>query len=138
VSARRAIGEAASATAPRLLATPSYLIFPSTVLILHPDYTSVITLAPLAVDRVRFEHTLLVPAARAGNALADHYAKSFDLIDGGVFQSEDLAACEAIQRGLAANPDDPVIAGGLEFALPWFHAAIDAAIAALTRPRTAP
>ena len=112
----------------RDLATPSFLIFPNTVLILHPDYTSVLVMTPLAVDRVRFEHTLIVPRDRAGAALADHYAASFELIEGGVFQAEDLAACESIQRGLAAGADDALVCGGLERAVPRFHRAIDDAI----------
>jgi len=35
----------------RALATPSYLLFPATTVIMHPDFTSVITLYPLAADQ---------------------------------------------------------------------------------------
>ena len=132
VSARRTlVGRDAnpSLTRVRDLATPSFLIFPNTVLILHPDYTSVLVMTPLAVDRVRFEHSLIVPRDRAGAAQADHYAASFELIEGGVFQAEDLAACEAIQRGLEARADDALVCGGLERAVPWFHDAIAREIA---------
>jgi phenylpropionate dioxygenase-like ring-hydroxylating dioxygenase large terminal subunit len=131
LSARRTlVGRDADSTITRVrdLVTPSFLIFPNTVVILHPDYTSVLVMTPLAVDRVQFEHTLIVPRDRAGAALADHYAASFDLIERGVFQAEDLAACEAIQRGLEARADDALVCGGLERAVPWFHQAIDDAI----------
>jgi len=120
VSARRAIDSPGDV---RDVSTPSYVVFPNTVVILHPDYTSVISVTPLAVDRTRFEHALLVPRARTERD--EHFAKSFELIEHGVFQGEDLAACEAVQRGLAAGADDHLIAGGLELALPWFHAAIE-------------
>jgi phenylpropionate dioxygenase-like ring-hydroxylating dioxygenase large terminal subunit len=125
VSARRTLGDTALALRDR--ATPSYLLFPNTVLVLHPDFVSVLVMTPLAVDRVSFEHTLLVPTARAGDIA--HYDRSFALIDGGVFGGEDLVACEAVQRGLAAHADEHLIAGGLERAVPWFHDAIADAIA---------
>jgi phenylpropionate dioxygenase-like ring-hydroxylating dioxygenase large terminal subunit len=109
----------------RELATPSYLLFPNTIVILHPDYVSVVTATPLAADRTRFKHWMLIPRlpdqAAPGAQDEERWAKSFALIDGQVFQLEDLAVVEAIQRGLAANANETLLFGELEAAALWFH-----------------
>ena len=56
------------------------------------------------------------------------WARSFDLIDRGVFNSEDLPICEQIQRGLASGANDRLIVGRLEQNLKRFHASLDRAL----------
>lgn len=112
----------------RELATPSYLVFPSTILIMHPDYTSVLRIVPVAVDRTRFCHTMLVPRAPSTDAERAHFDDSFALIDGGVFAREDLAIVEAIQRGLATGANDDVLFGDLEHPSLWFHRTVESTI----------
>jgi phenylpropionate dioxygenase-like ring-hydroxylating dioxygenase large terminal subunit len=107
------------------LGTPSYLIFPSTIVIEHPDFTSVMTLRPTAPDATLVEHAMLVPAARAGET--EHWQKSWQLIDETVLQREDFGACEQIQRGLVAT--DELLFGGLESPIRWFHAELARACA---------
>jgi phenylpropionate dioxygenase-like ring-hydroxylating dioxygenase large terminal subunit len=107
----------------RTLATPSYLIFPATVVIAHPDFISVITVHPLAPDVTDWEHLMLIPAVRAGEA--EHWARSWGLIEEGVFQREDLWVCEQAQRGLAAGTTDELLFGALEFPVRWFHEALE-------------
>ena len=107
----------------RLLATPSFSLFPATTIIAHPDFVSVVRVHPLAPDSTEWEHTMLVPAERA--AETDHWAKSWALIEDGVFQSEDLWVCEQAQRGLESGGLDTVVFGALEHAARYFHAALD-------------
>jgi glycine betaine catabolism A len=110
----------------RQLVTPSLLLFPSTVIIEHPDFVSILTVAPRAPDLTDWDHMMLVPAERAGEA--EHWTRSWDLIEEGVFQREDLWVCEQAQRGLDAGATDELLFGGLEQAARWFHGAIDAAL----------
>ena len=103
-------------------ATPSLFVFPATTIIEHPDWISIVIAHPLAPDATEVEHVMLVPAERAGEA--EHWDKSWALIDGRVFQSEDLWVCEQIQRGLATGALDDVLFGALEHAVRWFHEAM--------------
>ncbi len=127
LTGRRALREAPADLAAvdlRLLTTPSYLVFPATVVIVHPDFVSVITMHPLTADTADYDHLMLIPASRAHET--EHWAKSWALIEEGVFQREDLWVCEQIQRGLAAGATDELLFGTLEFPVRWFHDAIDA------------
>jgi phenylpropionate dioxygenase-like ring-hydroxylating dioxygenase large terminal subunit len=109
----------------REIVTPSYFLFPSTHLVLHPDFLSILTAFPTAIDRTRFVHLMLVPAARRHTDEA-RWAKSAELIDEGVFAREDLGVVEAMQRGLDAETDDALLCSELEHAVLWFHEAVDA------------
>ncbi len=133
VTARRTLRDASSeeigASDLRKLVTPSHVVFPNVVLIFHPDYTSVLRLEPLAPDRTRFHHRMLVPRLPQGEAEELHFNRSFELIDEGVFAKEDLAVVEAMQRGIAASPGEKLLFGDLEKAALWFHESIDAALA---------
>jgi hypothetical protein len=106
----------------RALSTPSYVVFPATVIIVHPDFVSVILLHPLSAVRTDYEHVMLVPAGRRGDTA--HWDRSWALIEDTVFQREDLWVCEQIQRGLAAGTTDELVFGELESAMRGFHAAI--------------
>ncbi|HEU5055337.1 MAG TPA: aromatic ring-hydroxylating dioxygenase subunit alpha [Kofleriaceae bacterium] len=125
VVARRGLAEAGAAAlagaAFRSLVTPSYFLFPAAHFILHPDYLSILTCQPLAASRTRFQHWMLIPAPPETEAAEAHWAKSFDLIDGGVFAREDLRIVEAMQRGLAASGDRTVVFGRHEHGSLWFH-----------------
>lgn len=132
VSARRAM----RAAPPRLdavadlreLGTPSYVLFPGTVVIEHPDFVSLIALTPTAAAVTEVDHLMLVPADRAGDA--DRWDRSWALIEDGVLQREDLWACEQIQRSIDAGAGDELLFGALEQPVRWFHAAIEAELAA--------
>jgi phenylpropionate dioxygenase-like ring-hydroxylating dioxygenase large terminal subunit len=128
VTARRALAEAATLEGVdlRTLATPSYYVFPGTVIIEHPDFVSIINVAPLSPGETSWEHMMLVPAERAGEA--EHWERSWALIDEGGFQREDLWVCEQAQRGLAATPGDDLVFGSLKHAVRWFYAALDTAV----------
>lgn len=114
---------------PQVHATLVHLIFPNTIMVYHPDYVSHIGVYPEAADRSLFVHTMLVPEPPADAKAHAHWARSFDLIDGGVFNGEDLVVCEAIQRGLACGANERLVLGGLEQNLRHFHATVEAALA---------
>lgn len=130
VTARRALREAPrelDGVDPHELGTPSYVVFPSTVIIEHPDFVSLITVEPLAADVTDWDHVMMVPAERAGET--EHWDKSWGLIEEDVFQREDLWVCEQIQRSLAAAATDELLFGALENAVGWFHDRLEAALA---------
>jgi glycine betaine catabolism A len=110
----------------RQLATPSLLLFPSTVFVEHPDFLSIMTVHPLAPDLTAWDHLMLIPTARAGET--EHWNRSWQLIEAGVFQGEDLWVCEQAQRSIDAGAIDELLFGSLESAARWFHAEIEAAL----------
>ncbi|MGE5182155.1 MAG: SRPBCC family protein, partial [Acidobacteriota bacterium] len=97
-------------------------VFPATTIIEHPDFVSIVIAHPVAPDATELEHQMLVPASRRGET--EHWDKSWALIDGRVFQGEDLWVCEQVQRGLQTGALDDVLFGALEHAVRWFHEAI--------------
>ncbi len=130
-AARRSIaGRSGDAVDLRLDCTFTHHLFPNTVLIFHPDYCSLVTLWPLAPDRVLWSHALLVPQRDLNEAARPHWDKSFELIEDGVFQREDLHACEGIQAGLASGANASLHCGRLEYALGQLHAEWDRQLAA--------
>jgi len=105
-------------------------VFPATILIMHPDYFSVMMISPLSPDRTRFTHAMLIPAAARTPDREEHWAKSFALIDEGVFFAEDLATVESMQRGLESGANETLLFGALEHAALWFHESLARRIAA--------
>ena len=129
MTARRALLEAPddlAAAELRSLGTPSYVVFPATVIIEHPDFVSLMTVHPLAPDRTDFEHVMLIPADRA--AEREHWTRSWSLIEDGVFQREDLWVCEQAQRSISSGATDELLFGSLELPVKWFHEALDRVI----------
>ena len=63
-----------------------------------------------------------------GRAIA-HWYRSFDLIDGQVFNGEDLFICEQIQLGLAAATTEDFILGRFGNNVRRFHDTIAASLA---------
>lgn len=105
-----------------------HFVMPNSIFVYHPDYISHLGLFPDAADRTLFVHSMLTPEAPAAEKTETHWARSFELIDGGVFNGEDLPTCERIQRGLASGANDRLIVGRLEQNLRRFHTSLDAAL----------
>lgn len=105
----------------RVCATPFYLIFPSTVVVVHPDYISLLNLLPLDVERTVYAHYLMTPHAPRSDKQAAHFQRSFDLIDGVVFQQEDMAIAESIQRGIRSGAYPHFELGTIEYPIRVFH-----------------
>jgi phenylpropionate dioxygenase-like ring-hydroxylating dioxygenase large terminal subunit len=104
--------------------TFSYTLFPNSVAVMHPDYTSLISLYPTAPDQTIFVHTMLVPEPPATDKAQAHYERSFDLIDGGVFQAEDIHVCVGAQAGMASGANTEYVCGAHEQSLQMFHEAV--------------
>ncbi|MDP2330136.1 MAG: SRPBCC family protein [Reyranella sp.] len=105
-----------------------HFVMPSSLFIYHPDYISHLGLFPSAPDETLFVHSMLTPDIPEDDKTAAHWARSFELIDGGVFNSEDLPTCEQIQRGMGSGANERLIVGRLEQNLRRFHASLDAAL----------
>lgn len=130
---RSAVGRAASIAAlqsddwPTLRGaiTYTYQMFPGAVLAVSPDYINLMVLMPQAVDEVLVGDFMLIPEAPATDKARDHWERSWQLIDGGVFAAEDFRACALAQQGLAAGAIDRVTLGNLEHGVRVFHDAVD-------------
>jgi glycine betaine catabolism A len=106
---------------PQLHGTLVHLIFPNTILVFHPDYVSHVGIFPASPDQTLFVHTMLTPNRAHDEKARAHWDRSFDLIDGQVFNDEDLFICEQIQRGLVASASDELLLGRLEGNVRRFH-----------------
>jgi phenylpropionate dioxygenase-like ring-hydroxylating dioxygenase large terminal subunit len=109
---------------PQRHGTLVHFIFPNSLIIYHPDYISHVGVFPVAIARSLFVHTVLTPEVPANEKAQAHWDRSFDLVDGKVFNDEDLFICEQIQLGLAAAEDDTFLLGRFEHNLRRFHATI--------------
>ena len=106
----------------------THFVFPNQVFVFHPDYVSQMSIHPLNERQFTWQHRMLIPADSNTPELKEHWDNSFDLIENGVFQSEDLRAAERIQIGLESNPDDALQAGDMENLLLQFHANVQACL----------
>ncbi len=107
----------------------SYTVFPNSVIIMHPDYTSLLSLYPLSAGETVFNHIMLVPEPVETDKARDHYDRSFELIDAGVFQAEDIAVCVGAQAGLHSGANTEFTCGGNETSLKVFHETVDRCLA---------
>ena len=103
-------------------------MFPNLVVITHPDYLSAVSLWPMAPDRTRWSHALLVPRDKHDAHWAPHWEKSLRLMDERVFQAEDLRAAEGIQAGIASGANRHLTFGRLEPLLGAFHEHVRASV----------
>jgi phenylpropionate dioxygenase-like ring-hydroxylating dioxygenase large terminal subunit len=108
--------------------TYTYQLFPGSVIIVSPDYINVMVAMPQSVDRMLVEDFMLIPEAPTSNEAEAHWQRSWDLLDGGVFASEDFHAAELCHKGLASGQVDEVILGKLEAGIADFHRKIEEAL----------
>ena len=109
--------------------TYTYHVFPNTVIIFSPDYVNVMVIMPQGVDRTLVEDFMLIPEPPATAKAEDHWRRSFELLDGGVFAAEDFRAAALGQEGLSTGAVPEILIGGLEQGLRRFHDLVDAAVA---------
>lgn len=133
VVARESFDEARALSADqwdlRRHATYSHYVFPNLITIMHPDYTSLIMLFPQAPGETTYVHLMLTPRPPQTDEEREHYERSFELIENGVFQREDLAMCERAQYAIEGGALWPMTLGALEQPIAQFHQIIDEAIA---------
>jgi phenylpropionate dioxygenase-like ring-hydroxylating dioxygenase large terminal subunit len=109
----------------RRVITYSYTAFPATTIIVSPDYVNILVCYPQAVDHTRVDDFMLIPEAPKDEKAEDHWRRSFALLDGGVFGSEDFHAAALEQVGLASGGLPELLLGGLEQSIRHFHDTVE-------------
>jgi hypothetical protein len=115
-------------TALRRIVTYAYQLLPATVLVASPDYVNLMVLMPQAVDETLVEDFMLIPAPPIDAEATAHWEKSWALLDGQVFGTEDFGAAERGHAGLAGGAIEEVLLGSLEQGIARFHATLDALV----------
>lgn len=103
-----------------------YTLFPNTFFILHPDYVSINTFWPVRPDRTIWTHEMLYRAEDfRGSAGQSALRKRFVFTNDDVFDQEDFAIAEDVQRMLEHGGSDHHTLGLAEGLLAMFQDTID-------------
>ena len=114
----------------RRVVTFAYQTLPGALVIPSPDYINLMVLMPRAADRTLVEDFMLIPEHPATDKARDHWERSWALLDGGVFASEDFRAAELGQQGLATGAIPHVTLGTLEGGIRRYHETVEEALRA--------
>jgi len=127
-------------TALRAAITFAYQLFPATILIMSPDYVNLMVLMPQGAGRTLVEDFMLIPEPPKTPEEEDHWARSWKILDEGVFEAEDYRAAALQQEGLASGSLAELTIGTLETGIHNFHQQVEWALNAgdphLPSPRT--
>lgn len=112
----------------RQIVTFAYQLFPATIVIPSPDYFNVMVLMPQSESVTLVEDFMLIPEEPTTDKARDHWERSWKLLDGGVFASEDFRAAELGQNGLSTGAIEHVTLGTLEGGVSHFSAIVHEAL----------
>jgi hypothetical protein len=96
---------------------------------MSPDYVNLMVLMPQDVGRTQIEDFMLIPQAPGSAEEEAHWAKSWALLDEGVFGAEDFRAAALGQQGLATGTLPELTLGTLETGIRHFHDQLEASLA---------
>ena len=117
-------------TALRRVVTFAYQLVPGALIIPSPDYLNVMTMMPQAHDLTLVEDFMLIPEEPTTDKARDHWERSWALLDGGVFASEDFRAAELGQQGLSTGAVPELTLGTLEAGVRRYHETVEDALRA--------
>lgn len=105
----------------RRVLTYTYAFFPTSILIVSPDYINLLVVMPQTVGTCLVEDFMLIPEPPQTPDAEAHWEKSWNLLDGGTFAAEDFRAAALCQRGIESGLVKTVTIGGLEEGIATFH-----------------
>ena len=112
----------------RRVLTYTYAFFPTSILIVSPDYINLLVVMPQTVGTCLVEDFMLIPEPPQTPEAEDHWRRSWELLDGGTFAGEDFRAAELCQRGIESGLVKTITVGNLETGIAEFHDRLAAAL----------
>jgi phenylpropionate dioxygenase-like ring-hydroxylating dioxygenase large terminal subunit len=110
--------------------TFAYQLLPGALVIPSPDYVNIMVLMPQAHNRTLIDNFMLIPEEPLSDKAREHWERSWQLLDEGVFASEDFRAAELGQEGLESGAVPQLTLGTLEAGIARYHASVEDALRA--------